>query len=156
MPLVIKSRKTIFTPQYYFTYLYVHKKTLIYVITPRYLDFSFPLRDLHSSRVFPTNKRPRARSRTVNGKDLTHRDVPYYSHSQPLSATRTKARVAVTCFRDIGAERNRWWKTVIKMGRTSREYSPMWVYSIGELQRSPDNSHVHVRECNSESRCTGV
>lgn len=121
----------------------------------QYLDFSFPPRDLHSSRVFPTNKWPRARSRTVNGKDLTHRDVPYYSHSQPLSAPRTKARVAVTCFRDIGAESATMMKNhVVKIGRTSREYSPMRVYSIGERQWGLDNSHVHVRECNSGSGCT--
>lgn len=43
-----------------------------YAISRLFLS-SFP-RNLHSSRVFSTNERPRACSRTVNDEDLTHPD----------------------------------------------------------------------------------
>lgn len=88
---------------------------------PQYLDFSFPPRDLHSSRVFPTNKWPRACSRTVNGKDLTHRDSVLFAFATVIDAENKSASRG-----NIGAESATMMKNhVVKMGRTSREYSPM-------------------------------
>lgn len=93
---------------------------MLICIIMQYFDFSLFSRDLHSSRVFPTNKRPRACSHTVNGENLTHPDVPYYSHLQPLLAAKTKVRIAATCF---GAEYGSvcWWKTLAQKWNSSLE-----------------------------------
>lgn len=77
---------------------------MLICITP-YLDFSFPpFQEIYIPRTCFPRMNEWACSCTVNGEDLTHPGVPYYSHSRPLSATRTKARIAATCFSDIAAE----------------------------------------------------
>lgn len=96
------------------------------------VDFSFLLQNLHFSRVFPTNEWPRACSRAVNGEDLTCLTIIRIRNRYRQRGQKRESQWLVCA---ISALAHRWWKTGVKMERTSRGFSPRIYIRIVEQQR---------------------
>jgi len=109
-------------------------------VIPRLFLSSFP-RDLHSSHVFPTNEWPGILS--VNGEDLTHSDVPYYSYLRPSFDGEDKGANRSDVFRG-GIRWCMLMKNRRKNGTVPSRISSAKVYWMDKRRRRwrPGNSHV--------------